>query len=456
MKIRIGIEIHIEIKTKAKIFSFNENKEYKGVNVLTNPIDNGEPGTLPVVNVECIKKAILLAQSLNMDINNQLVFERKNYFYYDLPKGFQITQKNEPIAKKGKVVINLENYSKEIEIEQIQLEEDTIKQIKKDSEIYLNFNRSGSPLIELITTPCFTNYSEVIEFLKVMINNLRSLDISEARMEKGEFRVDVNISLSNTDKLGIRTEIKNINSLNNIKKAIEYETKYLEKEINLNKKLISYTKNFDEKTKQNIIMRRKMSNDQYVFIVEPNLPIFNIKSLISEYQKTNVFTFLNRYNSFSKINTYNHKWILLANNNVYLLYDLLIKMTTVKDALNIVVNIYYANQEKFDNNYLDVFKKIFKNLKNKEIYNIKKVVLEYEKIKNIDEAINRINNTAFISMEKISSLVNKIIKNNPHLSLNSENKCKNRKIILGLIMKEYSKNVNPKDVIEILNSFRDN
>ena len=300
MKTNIGIEIHIELNSKYKMFSSAPNYKNLKQNTNMNPVDNGEPGTMPTINIECVKKAILLGQSLGMSLNNKLIFERKNYFYFDLPKGFQITQKNEPIAKNGKVTICLDGYKKDIFIEQIQIEEDTAKQINNNSEIYLDFNRCGSPLIELITTPCFSNYTEVVEFIKIMILHLRELNISSAKMEEGSLRVDVNISVSKTNVLGNRIEIKNLNSLNNIKKAIVYEENDLIKLLTNDNKTISYTKNFNEATNTNIILRRKMENSQYVFIREPNLPIIDISELIKESVNKINRSFFNKYYLLNK------------------------------------------------------------------------------------------------------------------------------------------------------------
>lgn len=188
----IGIEVHVVLNSKTKMFSPSKNSHSDKPNTNIFPIDLGHPGTMPQPNKECVSKAIVLAKALNMDVNKVISFDRKNYFYQDLPKGFQITQQFYPIGFNGKMKIE-EN---EIEIERIHLEEDTAKQFNIDGEIFLDFNRSGLPLIEIVTKPVFKNGKQVSSFLKKLKRILVFNNISDAKLEDGSMRADVNISIN--------------------------------------------------------------------------------------------------------------------------------------------------------------------------------------------------------------------------------------------------------------------
>jgi aspartyl-tRNA(Asn)/glutamyl-tRNA(Gln) amidotransferase subunit B len=220
-KLTIGLEIHVEMLTKTKMFSAASNDLNAQPNTCINEIDVGLPGAMPSVNKKAVELAIKLAKALNMEIDHVLKFDRKNYFYCDLPKGFQITQFFNPIGKKGFLKVN----DQEIKIERIHLEEDTAKQINDGSNILLDYNRAGVPLIEIVTNPDIHSKEECINFLKQLKQLLVFLNISSGKMETGNLRVDLNLSISDSTQLGERVEIKNLNSFNSIANAIDYEYK---------------------------------------------------------------------------------------------------------------------------------------------------------------------------------------------------------------------------------------
>jgi aspartyl-tRNA(Asn)/glutamyl-tRNA(Gln) amidotransferase subunit B len=277
-KITIGCEIHTELKTKTKMFSPSLNLYSPEPNTNINEIDLGLPGTLPSPNKQAVILGILLAKILKMNINDNLVFDRKNYFYPDLPKGFQITQQYYPIGYDGKIKIDEQEY---IEIERIHLEEDTAKQIAESDYIKLDFNRAGVPLLEIVSRPQIHSRESCIKYLKALRHVLVFNKISDGKMENGSLRVDLNISVSKTDKLGTKVEIKNINSFNNVGKAIDFEflrqTDLLEK----NQPVLQETRRWDDTTQSTIGMRSKSNAIDYKYFTEPNIINIDIKNLVT-------------------------------------------------------------------------------------------------------------------------------------------------------------------------------
>lgn len=276
----IGIEIHIELNTKTKMFSHAPNSFGLAENTSVAPLDLAYPGTLPVVNKQAVIKAIMLGKALKMEIDDLVRFDRKNYYYPDLPKGFQITQQYHPIGKDGIVKIS----NKEITLERIHMEEDTAKAFHNDDATLLNYNRAGVPLIEIVSNPVMHNSQEATEYIETIKNVALALDISDAKMEEGSLRADINISLRpfGQKELGTKVEIKNMNSLSNVKKAIDFEIIEQTKQILLGIPVLQTTKRFDETTQTNAIMRTKKDALDYGYMPEPNiLPIRLPKELIN-------------------------------------------------------------------------------------------------------------------------------------------------------------------------------
>ena len=266
----IGIEIHVELNTKTKMFSPAENNFNAKPNTNVHPVDVAYPGTLPVVNKQAVVFGIKLAKALKMNIDETIHFDRKHYFYMDLPKGYQITQNERPLGSEG--ILNI--LGKDIGIERIHLEEDTAKSIHKKGKTYLNYNRAGIPLIEVVTHPVMSTYEEAVEYVKGIRDLVRILGISDAKMEEGSLRADINISVraNENDPLGTKVEIKNLNSLSNIKKAIIIENKKQMDAINAGKEIQQATKRFDENKQDTITMRVKTGIVDYKFFAEPDIP----------------------------------------------------------------------------------------------------------------------------------------------------------------------------------------
>jgi len=274
----IGLEIHAELKTKSKMFcSCKNDPNEKKPNVNICPICMAHPGTLPTANLEAIRKVIKTGLILNCEIKKRNFFERKNYFYPDLPKGYQITQYAVPLTKNGYLITPIKN--KKIRIEQIHLEEDTGKLIHSEDKksSLIDFNRAGIPLMELVTEPDIHSAEDAREFIKELQLILRYLNISDANMEKGEMRCEVNISLSNNPKnLGTKVEIKNLNSLKAVEKGIEYEIKRQKQILENNKKVIQETRGWDEQKQITVSQRKKEEAHDYRYFPEPDIPSLNL------------------------------------------------------------------------------------------------------------------------------------------------------------------------------------
>lgn len=283
-KVNIGLEIHVELKTERKMFCFCLNdSEEKRPNFNVCPICLGEPGTLPVANKEAIEKIIKISLACNSKISNLSFFERKSYFYPDLPKGYQISQLQHPIGVGGHLEIqtaNRDEKTKKIEIKEIHLEEDTARLDHSKDKVHslIDFNRSGVPLMELVTAPNICSSIEAKNFAQELQTILRYLDISDANMEKGEMRVEANISLRlEGEDMGTKVEIKNLNSFRAVEKAIEYETKRQEKVLKSGKKIIQETRGWDENKKETFSQRAKESAADYRYFPEPDLSPFEIE-----------------------------------------------------------------------------------------------------------------------------------------------------------------------------------
>ncbi len=277
----IGIEIHLQLKTKTKMFSPAQNISKAAPNTHVHPIDMGFPGTLPRVNKKAVELALIACQALHCEIDTQLHFDRKNYFYADLPKGFQITQDKRPIGKNGYITIEVDGKEKNIEIERIHMEEDTAKQLHFATFTLLDYNRCGVPLIEIVTKPNIRSGKEAAAYVEQLKNILLYLDVSDCKMEEGSLRCDVNISLRpfGQKTFGTKVEIKNLNSTSNVEKAIDYEIKRQKGLILKNIPIEMETRRFDEATKTTVLMRKKTSAVDYKYFTEDNIVPIQLDSL---------------------------------------------------------------------------------------------------------------------------------------------------------------------------------
>ena len=269
----IGLEVHCELKSESKNFSTAKNEDGE-VNTNLTVVDIGYPGILPVVNKEAVKKSLMVALALHCDIPEKLSFDRKNYYYPDLPKGYQITQFGNPIGTKGYVMINVDGVDKKITIQDTHLEEDTANMEHLSSYSLIDYNRAGVPLLETVTDPCIGSAKEAIAYLEALRNIFLYLGVSDARADKGQIRVDVNVSLKKEedDKLGTRVEMKNINSFTTVKEAIEVEIKRQTEILEAGGVIEQETRRYDEINKCTHFMRGKVDAIDYKYYREPNIP----------------------------------------------------------------------------------------------------------------------------------------------------------------------------------------
>ena len=268
----IGLEVHIELNTKTKMFcGCLNNSDEKNPNINVCEVCLGHPGTLPVANQQAIEKVIKAGTALNCHISEHSKFDRKNYFYPDLPKGYQISQDDMPLCKNGFLKIN----DQKIKIRRIHLEEDTGRLIHPDKTDYslVDFNRAGVPLMELVTEPDIKSGKEARMFAEELQLIVNYLDISSADMEKGEMRIEVNVSMSKKEnELGTKVEIKNLNSFKVIEKAVDFEINRQVKELVAGKKIIQETRGWHDKKNITFSQREKEEAHDYRYFPEPDLP----------------------------------------------------------------------------------------------------------------------------------------------------------------------------------------
>ncbi|GAA9167602.1 Asp-tRNA(Asn)/Glu-tRNA(Gln) amidotransferase subunit GatB [Helicobacter pylori] len=289
----IGLEVHVQLNTKTKIFCSCSTSFGESPNSNTCPVCLGLPGALPVLNKEVVKKAIQLGTAIEANINQYSIFARKNYFYPDLPKAYQISQFEVPIVSDGKLEIDTKEGAKIVRIERAHMEEDAGKNIHEGSCSLVDLNRACTPLLEIVSKPDMRNSEEAIAYLKKLHAIVRFIGISDANMQEGNFRCDANVSIrpKGDDKLYTRVEIKNLNSFRFIAKAIEYE---IERQSaawesgRYHKEVIQETRLFDTHKGITLSMRNKEESADYRYFKDPDLyPVFIDEKLLKEAQKIN-------------------------------------------------------------------------------------------------------------------------------------------------------------------------
>lgn len=298
-KALIGLEMHCEIsETATKVFSSAENSYSDTANSNIRPVDMAFPGTLPVVNQEAVKKALMASMILNCKQPEYMYFERKNYYYPDLPKGFQITQETKPapVGIYGELIYDCKGEQKRVRINNIHLEEDAASTDHYGSYSTIDYNRAGVPLLELVTYPDLHSSDEAVAFLETMRSIYQYAGISEADSKKGQIRCDVNVSIMDIDadeekeeNWGTKVEVKNVNSFGGVRDAINYE---IERQIELKEtgfydEMEQQTRRWDEELGETIYMRSKVDAIDYKYFVEPNIPKFKIsKEWLEEIRKS--------------------------------------------------------------------------------------------------------------------------------------------------------------------------
>ena len=462
----IGVEVHVELKTKTKIFSNSLNGYGEMANSLTNVVDLGYPGTLPTLNEEVINIGIKAATILNCKIRKIMHFDRKNYFYPDNPKNYQITQNATPIGYDGYVEITKENgEKKKIFIEEMHIEEDTCKSAHRGDKTLLDFNRAGVPLLEIVTKPCISDSEEVKLYLEKLKELLSFGDISDCKIEEGSMRADVNVSIrkKETDPLGIKAEVKNIGSISNAKLAVEKEIERQSKLYDQGKTFKPQTRRFDDKKGNTVLMRIKETGNDYRYFPEPDIPFVIITDeMITEAIKQIPMLPDERREKYlslgvSEINTKK----LIQNRNLSDYFNTLLEeKTNHQIASNLLLGdiANYLNKNEKTINETTLTKERFLELINlmdnntlssKNLKEILDKILESNK--KITDIIKEQGIENITDDNKITEIVKEIINNNPDSVKDYKNGHDRAiKYLMGQVMKETKGKVNPKLAMEIL------
>ena len=345
----IGLEVHVELKTDSKIFCSCSTDFGASANTQTCPICLGMPGTLPVMNIKVVEYAIMAGLATDCKISLNSKMDRKNYFYPDLPKAYQISQYDMPLCINGYLDIVTAEGEKRINITRIHLEEDAGKLIHDDEKgTMIDCNRCGVPLIEIVTEPDFESTEQVGIFLNKLRTILLNLGISDCRMNEGSFRADVNLSVrKETDKmLGTRTEMKNLNSFAFIQKAIEYEFVRQVDSLLADKKIVQETRRYDEKSKKTYSMREKEDADDYRYFPDPDLVPINltdeyvqsIKRILPELAKDKKPQIMKKYG----LSSFDSE-MLVSDMRISVLYETAASLTS---AYKILANLMIPLSEK--------------------------------------------------------------------------------------------------------------
>ena len=286
-KATIGLEIHCEFESISKVFSPSDNSYTDAPNIHVAPQDLGFPGILPVLNKKSIEQALKMSMALNCKTPDEIVFDRKNYYYPDLPKGYQITQFNKPVGVNGYIDIEMEDGIKRITIQDIHLEEDSASLDHYDTYSLIDYNRAGRTLVEMVTDPCIHSKEEALKLLETYRSIILYCGVSQARSDRGQMRCDVNVSVSNTDELGCKVEMKNINSFYNVGRAIDYEIKRQTEVLESGGVVEQETRRFDDETGITYKMRDKADAVDYKYFPEPNIPPYPVtEQWLNEIRKT--------------------------------------------------------------------------------------------------------------------------------------------------------------------------
>ena len=461
----IGVEVHLELKTKTKIFSPSENGYGKMANSLTNEIDLGYPGTLPTLNEEVINIGIKAATILNCKIRKVMHFDRKNYFYPDNPKNYQITQNRTPIGYDGYVEIDDNGVKKKIYIEEMHIEEDTCKSTHRKDKTLLDFNRAGVPLIEIVTKPCMTTSTEAKLYLEKLKELLFYADVSDCKMEEGSMRADANVSIrkSESDPYGTKAEIKNIGSISNVGLSIEKEIERQAKLYDEGKTFKEQTRRFDSKLNDTVLMRVKETGNDYRYFPEPDIPFVVITDEMIENVKNTIPMLPDeRREVYKNLGVSDINTTKLVQNRSLSDYfnELLEEKTNFQIASNLLlgdISAYLNKHEKLitdttltKERFLDLIKLMDdKTLTSKNLKDILDDVLESKK--SISEIMKDKGIENITDDKEIREVIKKIIESNPE-SVNDYKNGHDRaiKYLMGQVMKETKGTVNPQVAMEIL------
>lgn len=360
-KVVIGLEVHCEVKTNSKNFSRSKNEYCEIPNVNLDTVDLGFPGILPVTNKEAVRRSLMMSMALNCKQPDVLIFDRKNYFYPDLPKGYQITQVTKPVGVDGYVMINVDDEDIKVGIHDIHLEEDTASLDHFGNYSLIDYNRAGVPLLETVTTPCMHSAKEAVAFLEALRSIFLYTGVSEARSDRGQMRCDVNISLMEEDatELGTKVEMKNINSFNNVKLAIEYEIERQTEILSKGGTIIQETRRFDDEDGKTYSMREKVDAVDYKYYIEPNIPPIKIEQEWLDEIRKDIpmlqYDRIQKYMNEQGLSRYDAT-ILVKDKEVSDYYDQTVELgASPKSAANWINGVILGHLAKYEMNIWDLY-----------------------------------------------------------------------------------------------------
>jgi aspartyl-tRNA(Asn)/glutamyl-tRNA(Gln) amidotransferase subunit B len=470
----IGLEVHVQLSTKTKLFSGASTSFGSEPNTQVDLIDLGLPGVLPVANKEAFYKAIRFGLATNAEINQVSMFDRKNYFYPDLPKGYQITQMEKPIVGKGSIVINVDGDEKLINITRAHLEEDAGKSIHDlfDGETGIDLNRAGTPLLEIVSEPEISSAKEAVAYFKAIHQLVTFLDICDGNMSQGSMRCDVNVSVKkhDNDVLGTRAEIKNINSFKFIERAIHFEVARQIKLLEKGESIVQETRLYDSVKNETRSMRSKEAANDYRYFPEPDLlPVVisdneleEIKSTLPELPKQKEIRFINEHNleeSEAKILASSKAMANLFEDASEKTKDSSLIAKWLVGDVSALLNKDNISIEESKLSSVN-FAKLIERISDKTISGkIAKSVLEEVWISgnDIDEIIEEKGLVQIQDESILENIAKKIIDENPD-QVNAYKGGKNRLFgfFVGQVMKETQGKANPQGVNEILNKLLNN
>ena len=466
-EIVIGIEVHAQIISNSKLFSSASTKFGGEHNTQVSFVDAGMPGMLPVINWVCVEQAIRTGLGLNAKINNYSIFDRKNYFYPDLPQGYQISQFKQPIVGEGSVTIDInDKKSKTIRIERLHLEQDAGKSLHDQHPefSFVDLNRSGVALMEIVSMPDISSADEAQSYIKKLRSIMRYLGTCDGNMEEGSLRADINVSVRKPgDELGTRCEIKNVNSIKFIGQAIDYEARRQIELIEDSKEIDQETRLFDPKKGETRTMRSKEEAHDYRYFPDPDLlPLSFSENIIEEIKSKLPELPDNKKERFQKeysLSTYDSN-LLVSEIEIAEFFEAVAKGRDPKIAANWITGEYFAAMNKLDFSIVDSpvsidnLSKLIKLIEENIISTrIAKDVFEImlENNEDPEEIVEREGLKQVSDSGELEKIIDNIIANNPDQVEAVKLKPKLIGWFVGQVMKETNGKANPKLVNDLLN-----
>jgi len=462
----VGVEVHVELKTKTKIFSNATNGYGEMANSLTNVVDLGYPGTLPTLNEEVINLGIKAATILNCRIRKVMHFDRKNYFYPDISKNYQITQNDTPIGYDGYVEITKSNgEKKKVYIEEMHIEEDTCKSAHRGTKTLLDFNRAGVPLIEIVTKACLSDSEDVKLYLEKLRELLSYGDISDCKIEEGSMRADVNVSIrkNESDPWGTKAEIKNIGSISNAGLSVDKEIERQAKIYDAGETFKPQTRRFDDKIGDTVLMRIKETGNDYRYFPEPDIPfVYITDEMIENAVKTIPMLPDERRAKYHELGISDINTTKIVQNRSLsdFLNTILDEKINFQVASNLLlgdISAYLNKNEKLitdttltKERFIELVNAMDSNkLTSKNLKDILDIVLESDKT--IEEIVKENGIENITDDKEIRETIKKIIEANPESVADYKNGHDRAiKFLMGQVMKETKGKANPKMAMDIL------